>query len=127
MNIQDIILKSREYEKVEIHRYSLSIDTRGREKKTLSKIGSYTMSVQPVNSENLSNSHAGEQIDGDFTIYLPVVDIKTKDLIKRVEADGLFYEVRKIEVQDVKPVKLSNGNILDLSHIKAYVMRIDNQ
>lgn len=127
MNINDIIIKSRKYETIEIHRYQMTLDSMGREVKRLMKIGTYTVSVQPEHDENLTNSSAGEMVDGKLVVYTPIIDVKAEDLVRRVETDNLFYEVRKTEVQEVKPTRLRNGNVLNLSHIKLHISRIDNQ
>lgn len=133
MNIMDVILKSLKYEKVELYRYTITQDIMGRDIRTLVLIGTYTMSIQPTGSQNkvqgltLVNSPAGEKVDEVFVSYSQVIDVKTKDLIKRIEEDNLFYEVRSIEVQKVNPTLLKNGNVLDLSHIRTYITRIDNQ
>lgn len=133
MNIQEIILKSKKYESVELYRYTLTNDSMGRDIKVLSKIGTYTMSIQATGSLNkvqgltLDNSSAGEKVNEVFVSYSPIIDIRPKDLIKRIEVDSLFYEVRDIEVQKVKPTRLLNGNVLDLSHTKTYMTRTDNQ
>lgn len=130
MNINDIILKSRHYERVEIYRYTLSVDERGREVKSLSKIGSVIASIQPnssfssVKGRGLENSSAGEKIDEGWLMYSPIVDIKNTDLVK---IGDLFYEVRNIEERKMKQTILANGNTLDLSHIKSYLSRSDNQ
>lgn len=130
MNINDIILKSRHYERVGIYRYTTSIDSMGRETKSLSEIGSVIASIQPnssystVKGRGLENSHAGEKIDEGWLMYSPITDIKNKDLVK---VGDLFYEVRNIEERKMKQTILANGNILDLSHIKVYLSRSDNQ
>ena len=130
MNINDIILKSRHYERVEIYRYTLSVDNCGREVKSLSQIGSVIASIQPnssystVKGRGLENTHAGEKIDEGWLMYSPIIDIKNTDLVK---IGDLFYEVRNIEERKMKQTILANGNTLDLSHIKSYLSRSDNQ
>lgn len=133
MNINDIILKSRKYEKVELYRYTITQDGMGRDVRTLNLIGTYTVSIQRTGSLNstkgksLTNSPAGEDVKEEWSMYSDIIDIKNMDLIKRIEEDNLLYEVRSIEKQAVKKTKLKNGNILDLSHIKTYITRLDNQ
>ena len=124
MNIKDIILKSRHYETVEIYRYTMSIDEMGREVKSLSKIGSCVASIQPPSARDLLNSSAGESIKEGWIMYSPIIDIKNTDLVKRGD---LYFEVRKVEEREMKPTILKNGNTLDLSHIKIYLSRSDNQ
>lgn len=133
MNINDIILKSRKYENVELYRYTITQDGMGRDVRTLNLIGTYTVSIQRTGSLNstkgkyLTNSSAGEDVKEEWSMYSDIIDIKNMDLIKRIEEDNLLYEVRSIEKQAVKKTKLKNGNILDLSHIKTYITRLDNQ
>ena len=128
MNIKDVILKSKHYETVELYRYTITQDEMGRDVKSLSKIGTYTCSIQPASYKGkaLENSPAGESVNEMWVMYSPVIDIKNTDLVKRVDED-LFYEVRNIEERKMKPTILKNGNILDLSHIKSYISRSDNQ
>lgn len=132
MNINEIILKSKHYETVEVYRYSFTQDEMGRDVKTLSLIGTYVCSIQPTGSlsgvkgRTLENGHAGEDIKEVWVMYSPIIDIKNTDLVKRLD-EGLFYEVRNIEKRKMKPTLEKNGNILDLSHIKTYISRSDNQ
>lgn len=128
MNINDVILKSKHYETVEVYRYTITHDEMGRDVKVLSKIGTHTCSVQPAGykGRGLENTNAGETIKEQWVMYSPVIDIKNTDLVKRVDED-LFYEVRNIEERKMKPTLLKNGNILDLSHTKTYISRSDNQ
>lgn len=132
MNINEIILKSKHYETVEVYRYSFSQDEMGRDVKSLSLVGSCVCSIQPTGSlrgvkgRTLENSNAGEDIKEAWVMYSPILDIKNTDLVKRLD-DGLFYEVRNIEQRKMTPTMQKNGNVLDLSHIKTYLSRSDNQ
>lgn len=128
MNIKDVILKSKHYETVEIYRYTITQDEMGRDVKSLSKIGTHTCSVQPASYKGkaLENSPAGESVKEMWVMYSPIIDIKNTDLVKIVGED-LFYEVRNIEERKMNPTLLKNGGLLDLSHIKTYISRSDNQ
>lgn len=125
MSIKPYIIRTKCGEKVEIYRRSIVKGERNSTKTAIEKINEGELvsiqsisGLQSVGGFVLIDKSSGTQINASFKMYCDIIDLKDKDIIKRIERDGLFYEVRNLE---------TNGTGASLSHMKSYLVKADNQ
>jgi hypothetical protein len=122
--IRNLILRTGCSETVEIYRSEETDGVRGSISTQVNKIGSVlslvesTGTLSKVQGLTLISKHSGDKINSVYIMYSEITDMMIKDIIKRTQVDGLDYEVKDIEI---------NGKGSPLAHMKAYLVRIDNQ
>lgn len=106
-----------DHENITVTRYS-------EEESIFSEIGTFTVSIQGIPSSVkvqgyvMNKSLEGYDINSLFMMYSANVDIKAGDSLKRIERDGLIYEVQASEPNGV-------GTIME--HRESLILRVNNQ
>lgn len=113
----DAMISQIDHENITVKRYN-------EEENSFTDVGTFTVSIQGIKSSVriqgyvLNKSLEGYDIDSLFMMYSPNVDIKAGDTLKRIERDGLIYEVQASEPKGV-------GTILEQR--ESLIMRVANQ
>lgn len=108
----------------QIDHENITVTRYNEEESTFTDIGTFAVSIQGIPSSVkvqgyvMNKSLEGYDINSLFMMYSPNVDIKASDTIKRIERDGLIYEVQASEPNGV-------GTILE--HRESLILRVSNQ
>lgn len=108
----------------QIDHENITVTRYDEEESTFNQIGTFTVSIQGIKSYVrvqgyvLNKSLEGYDINSLFMMYSFNVDIKPGDTIKRIDRDGLTYEVQASEPKGV-------GTILEQR--ESLIMRVANQ
>ncbi len=108
----------------QIDHENITVTRYDEEESTFNNIGTFTVSIQGIPSSVkvqgyvLNKSLEGYDVNSLLMMYSPNVDIKASDTIKRIERDGLIYEVQASEPNGV-------GTILE--HRESLILRVSNQ
>lgn len=108
----------------QIDHENITVTRYNEEESTFTDVGNFTVSIQDLPSSVkvqgyvMNKSLEGYDINSLFIMYSPNVDIKTGDSLKRIERDGLIYEVQASEPNGVGTILEQRVSIIE---------RIDNQ
>lgn len=119
MNFNNVLGMILENERVEVYDKSTVVKPTGGTsiKWTLSKTILCNIQADNKYGDALATSAAGDTVTAVYNLYTKT-PLKEGERIKRIEDDGLLYEIRNVE---------HNGKKTILEHYKAYLTRIDNQ
>ncbi len=108
----------------QIDHENITVTRYNEEESTFSDVGTFTVSIQGLRSSvkiqgyALNKSLEGYDINSLFIMYSPNVDIKAADTIKRIDRDGLTYEVEASEPKGV-------GTLME--HRESLIRKVSNQ
>lgn len=124
IDIKSLILKSGVYENIDIYRKTQVGEYLGSPMYKYTKIFTTLASVQPETSENevdrlfIDDTPAGTKINDVYKVFSEIFNLENQDLVKRVEDDNQWYEVRPI-----KPYK----NKIMIPHLMFHITEKDSQ
>ncbi len=108
----------------QIDHENITVTRYNEEENTFSDVGTFTVSIQGIRSSAkiqgyaLNKSLEGYDINSLFIMYSPNVDIKPADAIKRIDRDGLIYEVEASEPKGV-------GTLME--HRESLIRKVSSQ
>jgi hypothetical protein len=117
------ILKKIDNERIEVYKIIKTTGARGQEKKDTVLVGTYKANIQSTGSQSkvqgltLEGSDVGNKIVEVYNVYT-FEALTTGQQIKRIDRDGLTYDVRSVE---------PTAQGMPLAHYKGYIVRVDNQ
>lgn len=124
IDIKTIILKSGVYENIDIYRKTKVGDYLGSPMYKYTKIFTTLASVQPETSENevdrlfIDDSPSGTKINDVYKVFSEIFNLENQDLVKRVEDDNQWYEVRPIKAYK---------NKINIPHLMFHITKKDSQ
>lgn len=124
IDIKTLILKSGVSENIDIYRKTQVGEYLGSPMYKYTKIFTTLASVQPETSENevdrlfIDDTPAGTKINDVYKVFSEIFNLENQDLVKRVEDDNQWYEVRPI-----KPYK----NKIMIPHLMFHITKKDSQ
>lgn len=119
MNFNNVLGMILENETIEVYEKSTVVKPTGGTsiKWTLVKTVLCNIQADGKYGDTLNASEAGDTVKAVYNLYTKT-PLKEGQRIKRIQEDGLLYEIRNVE---------HNGRKTILEHYKAYLTRIDNQ
>lgn len=129
VNLMDLLIRFplTPHEDVEVSRLEATVDEYGAEDTKSVEVGTYTVMIAPPDTLNKNDGAILEQLMRGigtrkvYMMYGRMPDIKEGDTVKRIQGDGLEYEVKIVANHGYgfSPVAVT--------HEKCYIVLKDNQ